>query len=107
MNDRMDPATFHARHVFRTEAEFQASVVKEAEARGWWTYHTLRSKGSQKGYPDLHCLRAERSFYAELKLEKGKLSEDQVMVIGKLRDAGHVVYVWKPSSWQEIEEVLS
>ena len=107
MSDRMDPATLHAHHVFETEADFQASVIKEAEARGWWTHHHLRSKGSSAGWPDLVLLRGTEALFVELKLEKGQLSAAQMAVLARLKHARLRAFVWRPSDWREIEEVLA
>ena len=43
---------------------------------------------------------------AELKREKGRLSEAQKSVIAELEHCGVRVYVWKPSDWDKIEAVL-
>lgn len=93
-------------HAYRNEAEFQRSVVELAHALGWWTYHTLRSKGSSAGWPDLVFLRGTEALFVELKLEGKKLTRDQARVLWMLQDAGLRVYTWRPSDWSKIEEVL-
>lgn len=93
-------------HAYRNEAEFQASVVDLARTFGWWTYHVLRSKGSEPGFPDLLLLRPPRRIGAELKLEGGHLTADQVFVLELMAECGIEAYAWWPSSWDHLEEVL-
>lgn len=96
-----------SRDVEITEKAFQAMVVQYAKLLGWKTYHTLHSKGSEPGYPDLCLVRGERIVYAELKRERGRVSPAQQQWLDALSAApGNEVYVWRPSSWDAIEEVL-
>lgn len=86
-----------------------------ASTLGWTLcYHTLRSKGSQSGFPDRVLVR-ERIIYAELKRElTGKKSEDanrqpspsQREWLDGLASAGAEVYLWRPSDLEEIGLVL-
>lgn len=91
-----------------TEAQFQSQVLKLARMYGWHNYHTFFSYRSQPGYPDLHLWHPVKklSFYAELKNEIGKLSEKQVEVIESMREAGLLVYVWRPSDFEDIQRIL-
>ena len=76
---------------------------------GWrpaLTYHTLRSKGSQSGFPDRVLVR-ERVIFAELKREKGKPTEAQIEWLDGLAAAGAEVYLWRPSDLEEIGRILS
>lgn len=88
-----------------SEKEFQAAVVALAKECGWECYHTFDSRRSKQGFPDLTFWR-ERHFKAELKTEAGRLTKDQNDVINGLRAAGVCVYVWRPSSWSSIVEIL-
>ncbi len=66
---------------------------------GWrLCYHTLRSKGSQSGFPDRVLVR-ERVIFAELKREKGVVSDHQREWLDGLAAAGAEVYLWLPSTW--------
>jgi hypothetical protein len=77
-----------------------------ARTLGWnTTYHTLRSKGSDPGYPDWHLVR-ERSIFLELKTELGKVSDAQAEWIRALHKADAEVYVVRPSHLEEIAHVL-
>jgi hypothetical protein len=48
----------------------------------------------------------KRLIFAELKREKGKLSESQKVVLAELETLGVEVYVWRPSDWDTILELL-
>ena len=47
-----------------------------------------------------------RCLLAELKAERGKLTDQQQVVIGMLRECGLAVFVWRPSDFDEIASVL-
>lgn len=107
-----------------SEKEFQGHVLSLAVAKGWRCYHTYDSRRSQPGFPDLVMVRGGRIVFAELKSERGKLSEPQMEWILALReveervdyyvmDAGWddpsdtmLVQCWRPSDWPEIERIL-
>ena len=94
-----------------TESDFQATVIELAELHRWLVYHTHDSRRSAPGFPDLTMVRRGHLIFAELKTEKGPLTEDQahwLRELGKVSDAYHRIgrYVWRPSDWREIEEIL-
>lgn len=76
-----------------------------ARMLGWAAYHTLRSKGSEAGYPDWTLVR-ERVVWVELKREQGVLSDAQVRWISALRKANAEVYVIRPRHLEAIAAVL-
>jgi hypothetical protein len=89
-----------------TEKAFRQHVVDYARAHGWLVYWTWRSDHSPSGFPDLVLCR-ECVIFAELKTEKGKLTPDQDRWLAALRLCGRgEVYVWRPSMWQRIMELL-
>ncbi len=74
---------------------------------GWrLCYHTLRSKGSQSGFPDRVLVR-ERVIFAELKREKGVPTPAQIDWLNGLAAAGAEVYLWRPSDLDEIAKILA
>jgi hypothetical protein len=74
---------------------------------GWkLCYHTLRSKGSQSGFPDRVLVR-ERVIFVELKREKTGPTPNQVEWLDGLAIAGAEVYVWRPRDLEEIGLILS
>lgn len=84
-------------HLVASEAEWQSFVTDYAKVKDWWVYHTLRSKGSQAGFPDLVLIRPPRLIFVELKREGGKLSPVQRLVLQMLEACHQEVYVWRPS----------
>ena len=95
----------------QTEKEWDAVLFNSrtglAPTLGWTlVYHTLRSKGSQAGFPDRICLR-ERQIVVELKRESGKPTADQVRWLDGFAAAGVETYLWRPSDLQEVGDVLA
>jgi hypothetical protein len=80
--------------------------VRYARLMGWSVFFVHDSRHSPAGWPDLVLIRRPRIVFAELKSERGRLTDDQRQTIEELRACGQEVFVWKPSAWQEIEEVL-
>lgn len=89
-----------------TEQGFQDAVVHYATIRKWLSYHTLRSKGSNPGFPDLVLVRAERLVFIELKRQGRQRSPEQVEWATALAVAGQEVYCWEPIDWPTIERIL-
>lgn len=105
-----------------TEKEWQKTVRQTATGFGWRAYHTAFSFKSDPGYPDDHFwhpgpvspmtrlkggFHGPVAFLVEYKKQTGKTTEKQDDCIQSLRDAGYKVYVWRPSDWPEVVEVLS
>lgn len=91
-----------------TEKAFQAQVRHLAQTLGYLVYFTWRSTHSPAGFPDLvMCSPTQcRVVYAELKAESGRLSAKQQGWLDTLRAAGQEVYLWRPSDWDRIIEIL-
>lgn len=102
-----------------TEREFQAQVVELAHLLGWTVLHVRRSVGRRNGvagwqtttsvigWVDLFMWKPGRVVAAELKREKGRLTDEQADVIRSLTAAGVPCEVWRPSDWPRIKEVLT
>lgn len=94
-------------HAEVREKDFMGEIVKDAGLLGWRTYHTLDSRGSAAGFPDLVLVRRDRLVMAEVKREKGRVTAAQQ---GWLDDLARVAtidtYLWRPSDWPTIEGVL-
>jgi hypothetical protein len=73
---------------------------------GFLVYHTLRSKGSQPGYPDWTLAR-ERVVFLELKKEGGKPSDAQRVWISALLDAGAEIYIARPHDLDRLARILT
>jgi hypothetical protein len=94
------------------ERTFESQVIgtksKPGLARivGWKAYHTLRSKGSEAGYPDWTLVR-DRVIFLELKRETGVVSDAQRSWLAALLDAGAEAYVIRPSQCDAFARILS
>jgi hypothetical protein len=93
-------------NVLTTEKQFQQQVKDLAKILGWKYYHTWRSFHSPAGFPDCVMVKGCRVIFAELKTEKGKVSEKQQEWITALSGTNNETYVWRPSDWDDIVEVL-
>lgn len=94
--------------ILEKEWDAQLFAVKDglATSTGWISYHTMRSKGSKSGYPDRTVVR-DRILFAELKKEKAKPTDTQIVWLDRLARAGGEVYLWRPSDLDEIGKILS
>ena len=103
-----------------SEADFQSQVIQLARTLGWRVAHfrvvrVQRRDGSIRymtpvqadgtGFPDLVLVR-DRVIFAELKAERGRTSPEQDAWMAWLSSAGAECYLWRPSDWNEICEVL-
>jgi hypothetical protein len=88
-----------------SEESWQEQIITYAQLNGWLVYHTRDSRRSAAGYPDLTLVR-EHVIFAELKREKGTVSPDQRVWLSKLAAAGAETYVWRPSDWDQVAEIL-
>ena len=90
-----------------SEKSFQRRVVQLARLYGWVCWHTLDSTGTLAGELDLRLVRPPRVIFAELKSEHGRVRLEQAQTIALLeRCPGVEVFLWRPSHWQTIVEVL-
>lgn len=110
----MTPAEYRA---LQSEASFLQQLRKYADLKGWRVYHTHDSRRSDEGFPDLVMVRGQRLVFAELKSATGRLRPEQQEWIVALQRAQHPVdrmghdepgvYVWRPTDWDSIVEVLA
>lgn len=91
------------------EKDFHEMLVTAMRYQGWSCYSVPDSRRvSLAGYPDVTAWRGTRLIFAELKREKGKTSPAQDEVLAELAQIPCAeVYVWKPSDWPDIEEIIS
>ena len=103
--------TVDSRQVLDTalsERDFQRQVVQLAEVMGWRVYHTYDSRRSSPGFPDLVLVRAPRVIFVELKRQRGRVTAAQTEWADELGLCpGVEYYLWRPSYWDEIVEVLT
>jgi len=101
-----------------TEAQFQKQVTDLATRLGWSWLHIERMGNDQgrwrtptsgplgTGWPDLVLVRGSSLIWAELKAQKGKLTGVQGDVL-RILDRVHPYYIWRPSDFNQVLEVLS
>ncbi len=90
-----------------TESDFQAEVLRAAGLLRWRTYHTLDSRGSAAGFPDVVGVRGTRMVMAELKREKGRVTDAQQAWLDDLARVQTLeTFLWRPANWNDIEAVL-
>lgn len=100
-----------------TEADWQTQVLDLARLYGWRVAHFRPARTEHgwrtpvaadgKGWPDLVLVHPDKGvIFAELKTDRGRLSDDQKAWIDLLDAAGAAVHVWKPSDFDQVQEVL-
>ena len=72
----------------------------------WQEYHVYDSRRSTPGWPDLVLARPPGILFAELKLDRGRVSREQTYWIELLRSCGQEVHVWRPRDWEAIHARL-
>ena len=89
----------------QSEREFQASITRVVAVFGGLVYHTYDSRRSAMGYPDLTILTLDRRvIFAELKNDRGRLTEDQRVWLEALPD--HQAYLWRPDDFDDAVRII-
>lgn len=99
-----------------SEKEWMRQVIQLARLLGWTVAHFRTSRNGSggyltavaadgAGYPDLTLVR-DRIIFAELKTNKGKLSDNQIKWMESLRKAGAEYYLWRPSDFEAVRKTL-
>jgi len=89
------------------ESEWQDQIVDLARRLGYdFIYHTWDSRHSPAGFPDLILLRGAVMIVIETKREDGQLTPEQYFWLLAFLEITPFVYVFKPSDWDEVIEVL-
>lgn len=90
-----------------TEKQLREQVRDLCKLMGWDFWFCWTSIHSPRGYPDLTLCRPPRLILAELKTEKGIVSDFQQHWIDILSQCpGVEVYIVRPSGIEEFAEVL-
>lgn len=89
-----------------SEKEFQRAVTDLMRRNGWKYHHQTISRKSAAGWFDLVACR-ERIIFVELKTETGTLEAEQANWRDRIVAAGGEWYLWRPSDWKNIVEVLT
>ena len=102
-----------------TEREFQQQVTELASRLGWHWLHVERMGNAQgqwrtpvsgplgRGFPDLLMVRRSTFLFAELKAQGKYPSELQKTALKILGLATPHCYIWRPSDFPQIVEVLT
>lgn len=106
---RRGPVTAQALRLAEPETAWRdRTVLPYARLCGWRYYFTQRSDGSPAGFLDLVLCRPPRLLIAEFKAEDGHPTAAQRCWLALLADCpGCEVYLWRPSDWPQIQEVLT
>lgn len=97
MSHTMTSAAYRATIAARMpERELLERVRSLARVLGLLVYHTHDSRRSEPGFPDLVIAGHGRVLYAELKTQRGRLTDAQRQWISQLQDAGSEVHLWRP-----------
>ena len=98
------------------EDDFQRQVIDLAHVFNWSIAHFRPAQtkygwrtavaGDGAGFPDCVFVKPPRLIFAELKSETGQLSAEQYFWLQGLVKCGQEVYLWKPSDFEEITEML-
>lgn len=89
-----------------SERAWQAQVLELATLYRWTWYHTHDSRRSNPGFPDLVLVR-DRVLFAELKTDRGRLTNDQLGWISRLEEAGAEAFVWRPKDLDDVRTELA
>jgi hypothetical protein len=104
-----------------TERRFHKQVVRLAELMGWRVWHDTATNAPRAcaacdtpipvirnpaGMLDLILIRRPRVVWAELKSERGTLTDAQYTALVELRASGQEAHVWRPSDIEKITRIL-
>lgn len=91
-----------------SEDQLLSYVVDLLELHNWWWFHDQDSRWNKAGLPDLIAIRPPRVVFLELKSAKGRIREQQAVVLRRLEQCpGVEVYLWRPMDMDEIARVLA
>lgn len=97
------------------EREWQSEVIFQAKARGWKWYHPPDNKPNAygriqqivAGFPDLVLVKNGTIIFVELKRETGVMSVEQEGWFEELRACGLTCYLWRPSDFLDMVQILN
>ena len=99
-----------------TEQVFQSQIVELAHLFGFTVLEIRKARTKRswrtpwgadgEGYPDLTMFKSQRRVAIEVKSEKGKLSDHQQLWLDILAVAGFETYVFRPSHYDLVVEIL-
>lgn len=101
-----------------TEAQFQQQVTDLADRLGWLWLHVDKmgnpqnqwrtpTRGPLRNFPDLMMVRKSTLLFAELKAQGKAATDAQRDCLKVLGGVTPHTYIWRPSDFPQIVEVLS
>lgn len=92
-----------------TEQALQEEIRQLARAAGYLTYHTLQSKGSEPGFPDLVLAKPHHPlWFIETKREQGRVTPAQQQWMEVLQTITKVeAQIVRPQDLQELMALFS
>lgn len=90
----------------QSEKAFEEKVKKWLKEHGAWYVKTWSNGVQRSGIPDLIICWKGRFIGLELKAEKGRASALQLYEIQKIREAGGMAEIVRPSDWDELKKIL-
>lgn len=92
-----------------TEDQFLTRIIDAAQLLGWHVHHCRPARTADgrwrtpvqgnPGFPDLVLARNGVVIIAEVKTDRGRLTEDQRGWLDALHDTARV---WRPAGWEQI-----
>jgi hypothetical protein len=89
-----------------SERDFMHQVRDLAKLFGWRYHHSWTQIHSPAGYPDITLVKGSRLIFCELKSEKGTVHPKQQEWLDALGETGVEVYLFRPSDFERITEIL-
>ena len=89
-----------------SEDQFQQRILDYCDLRGLLVFHDNDSRRNRSGFPDLVIAGDHGTIFAELKSETGKVRPEQQQWLMRLRAGGEAAYLWRPSDWPLIVQLL-
>lgn len=89
-----------------THTEMDRQFRAHCKKWGWKAYHTRRSTGSDKGWPDWVASNGRMTIFVEFKVGTDKLTEDQYEWMRHLIATGNSAYVVRPCMFGDLLELI-
>lgn len=88
------------------EKAFENKIKKFLKDEGCWCVKFFANSYTQRGIPDLLCCVNGFFLAVEVKAENGKATEIQKWNVEKIREAGGVAFVLKPSQFESFKQLV-
>jgi len=90
-----------------TEKQFENKVKRFLELEGcWYVKYWGGAVFTKVGIPDLLICCNGRFVAVELKSDTGRVTELQLVQIGRIKEAGGKAYVLRPNRFEEFKRII-